>query len=415
MTKENPSKKLALLPILLTAFIDMVGIGLIIPVFSPLIINNTGNILPDYLNDHRDLVYGLLTACYPLAQFFGAPLLGALSDRYGRKPILILSLLGSMIGYAIFAYGIIIGNLWLILAARLLDGFTGGNISIVFSAIADISDGKSRTKNFGFVGMMVGLGFILGPFLGGLLANPELVSWFSPSTPFLSAALLCGVNIGLVTLLFSETIQQKTEKKIGLLTGFSNLRIGFTMPNLSSLFTVGFLATFGFAFFTQFFSVYMVKRFAFTEADLGNIFGYIGICIAFVQGGLVSIVGKYFSANKLVKITMMGLALSIPLLLLPSNVLGILIVLAIIAIFQGVGQPNLNALVSQQADASQQGVVMGINQSMASAGNALPPLIGGLLGSISLEIPILAGGIVSLGAWLVFVLFFKPSKNSSKK
>ena len=410
MGQEKAKKDVRLLPILLTAFIDMIGIGLIIPVFSPLIINNVGGILPDFLLGQRELVYGMLTACYPLAQFFGAPLLGALSDRYGRKPILTISLLGSMIGYVIFAYGIVIGNLWVILAARLLDGFTGGNISIVFSAVADISVQKSRAKNFGLIGMMVGLGFILGPSLGGLLANPDFVSWFSPSTPFFAAAILCAINIGLVYFLFKESLKEKTTKAIGLLTGFKNLKIGFTLPNLRSLFTVGFLVTFGFSFFTQFFSVYMVKHFQYDETDLGYIFGYIGICIAVVQGGMVRVISKYFSSKNILNITILGLALTIPLVLVPTGLTGILIILLFVAMFQGLSQPNLNALVSTQAEPSEQGMVMGINQSMASFGNSLPPLIGGVLGVLGYQIPLIAGGVVMFGGWLVFVRFYRPRK-----
>ncbi len=412
MVAEKNQSGVSLLPILLTAFIDMIGIGLIIPIISPLIINNVGGILPSFLADQRELVYGLLTACYPLAQFFGAPLLGALSDRHGRKPMLMISLFGSMVGYAVFAYGIIIGNLWVILGARLLDGFTGGNISIVFSAVGDISDGKSRAKNFGMIGMMAGLGFILGPSMGGILANPELVDWFNPSTPFLAAALLCATNVGLVYFLFKETIKVRTTKKIGLFSGFQNLKIGFTLPNLRSLFTVGFLATFGFSFFTQFFSVYMVKHFHYDETDLGYIFGYIGICIAIVQGGLVRIASKYFSAQSILKVTMLGLALSIPAVLLPAGLAGILMVLFFLAVFHGLGQPNLNSLVSGEAEPGQQGLVMGINQSMASFGNSLPPLIGGVLGVLSYQMPIVAGGVTTLMAWLVFLFFFKPSKKS---
>lgn len=412
MAKSKEQGKRGLLPILLTAFIDMMGIGLIIPIISPLIINNIGGILPDFLVDKRELVYGLVTACYPLAQFFGAPLLGALSDRYGRRPVLAVSLLGSMIGYAMFAMGIITGNLWLIFAARLLDGFTGGNISIVFSAVADISDGQSRAKNFGMIGMMAGLGFILGPSLGGILANDDLVSWFNPSTPFFAAALLCAINVALVYFNFKETLKVKISKRIGLFTGFENLIAGFTMPNLRSLFTVGFFATFGFSFFTQFFSVYMVKHFHYDETDLGYIFGFIGICIAIVQGGLVRIASKYASAQNILRVTMLGLGIAIPAVLLPTGLAGILIVLFLIAVFHGLGQPNLNALVSGEAEPGQQGVVMGINQSMASFGNSLPPLVGGVLGVLSYQIPLLAGGFTTLVAWLVFLLFFKPSKNS---
>lgn len=408
MPKQEERTGNPLLPILLTAFIDLLGIGIIIPVFAPLIINNQGGILPSFLLDYPEVVYGVLAACYPLAQFLGAPLLGALSDKHGRKPMLSLSLLGSMLGYMVFAYGVVSNNLWLIFGARLLDGFTGGNISIVFSAIADFSSSaEKRARNFGLVGMTVGLGFILGPLLGGLLANPEILPWFGPSTPFWAAAALCGINMLLVLWLFQETLKERSTKAVNAFAGFRNLKIGFSMPKLRSLFMVGFMATFGFAFFTQFFSVYMIQQFEFKEKELGLMFGYIGICIAFVQGGLMRVVGKRMPPAKIVVMMLLLLSFAIPAVVLPGQVWGILLVLLLIAVFHGLSQPNLNALVSEQAEPGQQGMIMGINQSMASFGNAIPPLLGGFLGSIDATIPLLAGGVSTLGAWLVFRSFYR--------
>lgn len=408
MPKQEARTGNPLLPILLTAFIDLLGIGIIIPVYAPLIIDDQNGLLPSFLKDYPEMVYGLMVACYPLAQFLGAPLLGALSDRHGRKPLLSLSLLGSMLGYMIFAYGVLSNNLWLILVARALDGFTGGNISIVFSAIADFSESaEKRARNFGLVGMMVGLGFILGPLLGGFLADDEILPWFGPSVPFWAAAALCGINVLLVLALYKETLKVKSDKAVSALAGFRNLRLGFSLPNLRSLFMVGFLATFGFSFFTQFFSVYMIQEFSFKEKDLGLMFGYMGICIAMVQGGLMRVVGKRMAPSKIVVIMLLLLGLAIPAIVLPDAVWGVMLVLLFIAIFHGLSQPNLNALVSEQAEPGQQGMIMGINQSMASFGNAIPPLLGGFLGAIDATIPLLAGGLSTLVAWMVFQSFYR--------
>ena len=150
----------------------------------------------------------MLIASYPLAQFFGAPILGALSDKHGRKKIILISLIGTFFGYLLFAYGIITKNVTLLFASRMLDGFTGGNISTIMSAIADVSTVKDKTKNFGMIGMAFGLGIILGPFIGGNLADPNNVSWFNHSTPFWFAALICLFNIALVVFNFKETCKK---------------------------------------------------------------------------------------------------------------------------------------------------------------------------------------------------------------
>jgi DHA1 family tetracycline resistance protein-like MFS transporter len=240
-----------------------------------------------------------------------------------------------------------------------------------------------------------------------LLSNPEILPWFGPSVPFWAAAVLCGVNVLLVFAMFKETLKEKSDKAVNAFAGFRNLRLGFSMPNLRSLFMVGFLATFGFSFFTQFFSVYMIQAFSFEEKDLGLMFGYMGICIAFVQGGLMRVVGKKLAPAKIVVMMLLLLSLAIPAVVLPGQVWGVMLVLLFVAVFHGLSQPNLNALVSEQAEQGQQGMIMGINQSMASFGNAMPPLLGGFLGSIDATIPLLAGGLSTLIAWLVFQSFYR--------
>lgn len=236
-----------------TAFIDMLGIGIVIPVLGHLFLDASGILPGEHALSVRTFLLGLLIASYPLAQFFGAPLLGALSDRHGRKKILVLSLIGTFIGYVLFAYAILTRNLVLLFVSRILDGFTGGNISTVMSSIADISEHKDKAKNFGIIGMAFGLGVIFGPMIGGILADSTVVSWFNPSIPFFFAAFLTLVNILMVSTLFKETLVTRIHTEINLFTGFKNIGKALAMRNLRTMFIVMFLLTFGFNFYTQFF------------------------------------------------------------------------------------------------------------------------------------------------------------------
>lgn len=410
MSQENSTSvaRPSMFPVLLAALIDMIGIGIVIPVIAPLIINNETGIVPDSIEPAtRSLIYGVLAALYPLAQFFGAPVLGAISDRFGRKPILMIALFGSMLGYVVFAFGIIYNSLWLAFAGRLIDGFTGGNIAIVYSAVADLSDPKLKARNFGLIGMMFGIGLVIGPALGGILADSDLVSWFNPALPFWVAGGLCGFNVLVVWLNFKETLREKTIRPINPLTGFRNIGRAFAMTNLRWLFIVVFLMTLGFAFFTSFFNVYMIGKFDFAEKDLGFMFGFIGICIAFIQGVVMRPVSERFRPHQVPTVTLAILGGVLLLTLLPQEVFWVYILIPFVALGQGLSAPNINALVSESASENQQGEIMGINMSMAALGNAVPPFLAGLLGTVDYAFPTIAAGGFVLLAWLVFVFVFR--------
>ncbi|MGV8169427.1 MAG: MFS transporter, partial [Candidatus Nanoarchaeia archaeon] len=217
--KKVSEKKFSILPVFLVILIDMIGIGIIIPILGPLFLSSDHIFDASISVATRMIILGLLIAAYPLAQFFGAPILGALSDKHGRKKLLIISLAGTFIGYVLFGVGIVTHSLWLLFVSRIIDGFTGGNITIAMSAIADVSDEKQKVKRFGLVGMAFGLGIIIGPFIGGKLSQPALVPWFDYATPIWFAAILCLVNIVLFIYNFRETLQTKRHSKISLFTG----------------------------------------------------------------------------------------------------------------------------------------------------------------------------------------------------
>src|ERR1035437_2493368 len=237
----QPAKqKSPLMTIFLTVFINLLGVGIVIPVIAPLLLYPAHNMLPFETSQHtRSIVLGFLIASYPLAQFFGAPMLGALSDRYGRKKLLALSLFGTVVGYILFATAIIEQNIYLLFFSRILDGFTGGNISIAFSAIADLSDEKTKAKNFGMIGAAFGLGFILGPFIGGRLADSNVVSWFNPATPFWFAALLASLNLLFVFIAFPEILKVRNNTPVSLFTGIRNIGVAFQKQHLRTIFFVG--------------------------------------------------------------------------------------------------------------------------------------------------------------------------------
>lgn len=404
----------AMMPIFFTIFLDLLGVGIVIPILPAVLLDPMGGVLP-LLTAYttRTIVFGFLVASYPLAQFFSAPILGALADQKGRKKILVISLMGTFLGYLIFAIGILRKDINLLFLGRIIDGLTGGNIAIAQSTIADISDEKNKAKNFGFIGMAFGLGFILGPYIGGKLSDPSLVSWFTYATPFYLAMILSLLNILLVILRFPETLAVKKQIKISLLTGVRNLKKAFTKKELKVMFLVGFLLAIGFNFFTQFFQVLLIGKFKFTQSNIGDFFAYMGLWIAITQGLILRPLSNKFRPERIMKYSIILLALSFPFLLLPDKALWLYVIVPFIAIFQGLTQPNTTTVVSNLASVKDQGEILGINQSVQSMAQAIPAIIAGFITSININLPTILAAITTIIAWLIFRFVFLKKEESA--
>ena len=400
-----------ILPIFLVVLIDMIGFGIVIPLLAPLLLDVSSGVLSaSVTHEARFFLLGLLLASYSIAQFFGGPILGALSDKHGRRPVLLWALAGTFIGYLIFAFGIVFQSIELLFIGRVVGGFLGGSISVAYSAIADVSDMKEKARNFGLLGMAFGFGFIIGPFIGGKLADSSIVGWFNFSTPFFFTALLTLINIVLVIVNFKETIPQKSQVKISFITGFKNLGKAFTMPSIRTLFFVVFLLAFGFSFFTQFSQVYLIERFQFTESQIGDLFAYIGIWIALTQGVITRPVSRYINSEQALRIFPLMLSISLIGFLLVQDKIFLYAVVPLIAISQGLIYPNVTALVSNMAGKESQGEIFGINQSIQSVALFLPPLISGVIAAVHFTLPIIAAAFFVFVGWAVYTAFFKPKK-----
>src|SRR5687768_5895522 len=245
--------------ILLTIFVDMLGVSILIPVFPQLFVNPAS---PSYMlapgtpASTAYLVFGLLSASYPLMMFVSAPILSALSDRLGRRKLLAFCLAGTSVGYALFAIAILTRNLPLLFFSRMLDGITGGNIAIANASVADVTKPEERAKAFGLTGAAFGLGFILGPFIGGKLADSSILPWFGAATPFWFACALAAANLVSVLLFFPETFKtDAAHRAFRWFSSLANVTKAWTMRDLRPLFAVMFLFSTGFGFFVSFFGI----------------------------------------------------------------------------------------------------------------------------------------------------------------
>ncbi|TAN18933.1 MAG: MFS transporter [Chitinophagaceae bacterium] len=399
--------KKQLFPLFITVFLDLLGMGIVIPIAAPLLLSANEKMLPSYFSfGQRSFILGLLLGIFSVLQFFGAPVLGALADKYGRKRLLLLSIGGTCLSYLLFAIGIMRRSILLCFFSRALDGFTGGNISIAMSVISDITEEKDRAKNFGLIGVSFGLGFILGPFVSGILMDTKLVSWFNYTTPYWFAFMLSFVNVLILQFLLKETLIVKSEAPIKLFTGVRNLRNAFKTQKTRSLFITLFMVVFGFNFFTQFFQVFLIYKFSFSASNIAYLFAYIGLWLAFSQGVVNPSLSRRYNPQFLVSWSTLICALTFPFLLLPGESWWIYLIVPFVALFNGINTPNLAAVISFQADATKQGAILGIRQSILSIAMAIPPIIAGIITFLNINLSIWAAAFFTFMGWITFQFVF---------
>ncbi len=401
--------------IFLTIFVDLLGFGILIPVIPQLLANPASEyyMLPTGMTlDQGFILLGFLTASFSIMQFISTPILGQLSDRYGRRPLLAISLLGTCLSYLIFAFGIITKNIPLLFASRMFDGITGGNISVAQAAIADVTTPENRAKNFGMIGAAFGLGFIVGPYIGGKLSDPTIVPWFNATTPFFFAAILSLINVFSIILFFPETLKEKAKDlKIKWSRSVVNIYHAANNKVLRNIFATMFLFNGGFTFFTTFFSVYLIERFHFTQGNIGDFFAYVGLWVAFSQAVIVRQLAKRFSERTLITAGLFGTGIAILLMFLPHVWWQLLLVTPLMAISNGLVFANTTALISKSVGPKVQGEVLGINASVASLAMSIPPILSGFIAaSLSTTAPIWVGGITILFAAAFFMFFYHPAR-----
>jgi DHA1 family tetracycline resistance protein-like MFS transporter len=354
-----------LLIVFLTIFIDLVGFGIVIPLLT--------FFAEEFQASPVDI--GLLVASYSLMQFVFAPVWGNLSDRYGRRPILFFTIIGSSIGYLMIGLA---GSLWMIYAGRILAGITGGNLSTAQAYIADVTSRENRARGMGLFGMAFGLGFILGPALAGILSK------FGIRVPFLFAAGLSLANAILLYFILPESrvfrphdpTVEKRSRWSQLAGVFQNRR--FTLVTIEY-----FLLVTAFSFMTTAFAYYTMVKFGYGAENTGYLLAYVGVLAAVMQGLVFGRLASRFGESKLIIAGSFLLVISLVLVPFISAASGGLIVLLIgiagFAVGNSIASPGLTSLASKTTDEAQQGKSLGMLQSAASLARVIGPLATGIL------------------------------------
>ena len=373
----------------LIVFVDLVGFGLVIPLLPFYALRFAAS--PQQLT--------LLLAVYSLMQLFTAPLWGRLSDRVGRRPVLMVSMAASVLAY------IWIGNataLWMLFAARALAGACAGNVAAAQAYIADVTRPEDRAKGMGLIGAAFGLGFIIGPALGGLLAGHDPAT-ADVQTPAWVAAGLSFVALCGVFLLLAESLPADRRG----ISGPSHGRVSAILdvlgrPVLSRLILIFFLVILAFAGMESTFALWAIEQFGWGPGQVGYVFSYVGVLSAVLQGGLIGRLTRRFGEERLL---VCGLALiGIGLLIMPLARSVPLLAPAISALALGMGltQPSLNSLISRRAGREEQGEVLGVSQSVGSLSRVLGPAAAGFFfGEFGRNAAFFWGAVLVVAALLV--------------
>lgn len=361
-------KRSPLVVIFTTVFIDLVGFGIVIPVLPFYAEGTQFNATPRTV--------GLLFASYSIMQLFFSPILGRLSDKYGRRPVLLISIIGTGIGFLILGFA---ATLWMLFVGRILDGISGGNISTAQAYIADITTKEDRAKGMGLLGAAFGLGFIFGPAIGGILSR------WGVHVPFLFAAGLCFANATLLYFTLPETVTRDHPARISAAggRGFTQLINSLKQPRLGFILTIYFLFVVAFSIMTTSFSLYTMFRFGYDAQHNGYLFAYVGLIAVIIQGGLIGRLVKRFGEQWLVIVGALFFALSLfSVPFVGPNAGGLVALLiggGIFSLGNSLSTPALNSLASKSVGAAEQGSVLGVTQSVASLARAVGPSIAALL------------------------------------
>lgn len=376
--------KKPIIVIFITIFIDMLGFGIIIP------------ILPIFSKELGAANYqvGLIAMSFPLMNFLFAPFWGSLSDRYGRRPIILVSVLITGLAYLLFSQTV---NLWLLLLSRLLSGIGSANLSVAQAYISDITPPKDRAKSMGIIGAAFGLGFIIGPTVGGYMksiSSPGHVDFVG-----YMAAGLCLINLILALLLLPESLKEKQKGVRFNFKVISGILTELRKPTIRELLLINFIFITAFMIMQMSVSLFWKEVIGFNEIQLGNTFAFIGLATVIVQGGLVGTLVKKFGEIRLLAYgTYLFIAslLIIPWVTRQTFIPIELVALALMALANGCLTPSITSLLSKSADAKDVGQVLGVNQSFGSIARATGMGLSGFIYGIEFHLPFIAGALLML-------------------
>ena len=364
--------------IALIALVNMLGYGIVIPI---LYAYSKKFVLTDFQN-------GLLFAIYSICQFISTPIIGRLSDRYGRRPMLLVSIIGTAISFFVMAFA---PNALFLFLARALDGLTAGNIPVAFAVISDTTTMEERPKAFGLIGAAFSFGFVFGPAISALTVG------FGSGIPFIIAGIITVIAVMMTAMYLPETNTHMGETKHGRLFDFAKLWHTLFDANVGPTFLISLVFFLAFSCSIIYgFQPFTLKILHLTQQENAYLFTMFGIIGLISQTFLVQRFSKFFGVKKAFSLGILFTSFALILMFFSRNLPLFIIASIILGVVNNTVQTLLPTILSEEADAKSQGTIMGLNASYQSIGMIIGPILGGLIATIAIPLPFLIGGLLVL-------------------
>ncbi len=402
---SNHKTLAAFMPLFLILFIDGMGLSLLFPVLNSIIIDVHSNFLPAAASEStRNFLYGLTVSIFMICWFFGATILGDLSDKTGRKKALLICLVGAFAGYLLSALAVVGQSLSFLILGRVIAGFTAGSQPIAQAAIIDISPPEHKARNIGLILLAIALGFTIGPVIGGFLSDNKFVSWFSFSTPLFFASLISLLNAFLLCGLFKETSTHAGKIRIRLHQAISVFISAFQHEKIRLLSVILLVMIFGWSNFFTFLPMFSLKRYSFTPLETSLLLAVMGAGFSIGFAYLIDRLVKHWDLKVIVTYSFWATAVGILIIIFMQHPLILWLLVGPIGVFIAVGYSALITLFSNLVNDNEQGWVMGVTGSVMALCFGITALSTGYLADFGANFSMY---LAALGTGLSgFLMFF---------
>lgn len=406
--------------ILLIVFISFLGSSIAYPIFPPLFLQSTDQLIisPQWSETSRRIWLGLTLAIFPLGQFIGAPILGRNSDLYGRKKILIISLLGSILGYLLTVIAFWTHSFWLLLFSRFLTGFMEGTFAVARALAAELTT-INKFVSFGRLNTMAGIGYIIGPIIGGLLSNSNIVPWFSWSFPFTCAGIASVMALGLALWKLPEHKALRKVEKESIASQLNIIRqfklLFQNHPHLKSLLIISTLFTFAVDMFYEFGPVYLAGQWSMSPGMIALYNGALSAALALGASWLPHQLAKRMPIHQALIGAMLVTALIFAAMIMFQYPIPMFLFFTLIGLSITSVTTTMTIHISNMSHTAIQGEVMGTQVSLRTLGDAIICIAGSFLIVVSLILPIIFCCIIALFAGVLCMVYLKPTETMNHK